>query len=497
MQSKRLFLLGSLICLCMLLSITFPAQADIAPPKPPPGSNVSPGQEITSVRMVEETVVLEVQPGLVPVFSQGSAVRDWAKVKASFIMRNLGDQTETLQTLFPLGNYQGWGDGWGGMPEIQNFKVWADKAPLKVTRVMTASNPSMNLPDTPWAGFDITYPPDKDVLVEVTYDVVAYGYPPTAEFSYILETGAGWKGTIGKADLTVRLPYDVNTENTFLEDCRPTGCQASGKDVKWHLENFEPTEADNLSLIIVEPHLYQDVITGRIYAKGNPEDGNAWGNLARALKLTILTAKGYLMGGEQGDRIYAEAVDAYEKAVKLAPKEARWHVGYAELLFRSVGWFYDPGDTRALRAAQELHTALRLDPKNQQALDLQLEFALSNPDLIYYDNNTGSYTYRVLTATYPPTTPTAYVTYTPEIRVTSTASITETMPIPPTQTQLAAPPSATATIAQPEPVKPTQTQPEQTPTESAGGNPLCTGTLLAPLSMVIAAILKSKLFTRS
>jgi hypothetical protein len=491
-KNRWLFLLGSLVCASLLLAAVQPVQADVAPPQPPPGSNLSPGQEITNVRMVEETVILEVQPGLTALFSQSSAVRDWAKVKASFIMRNLSNQPESMQTLFPLGNYQGWGDGWGGVPEIQNFKVWADKVPLKVTRVMTASNPSMNISDTPWAGFDITYPAGKDVLIEVTYDVIGYGYPPSADFQYILETGAGWNGTIGKADLIVRLPYDVSSENTFLEDCRPAGCKASGREISWHLENIEPTDSDNLSISVIEPYLYQDVLTGRLYAKGNPEDGNAWGNLARALKKTILTAKGYLMGGTQGEKIYLEAVDAYEKAVKLAPKEARWHAGYAELLFRGLGWSYDLGDTRALRAAQELHAALVLDPENQQALDLELEFALSNPDMIRYDN--GSYTYKVLTATYPPTTPTPYETYTPEVQSSLTASATLTQPASPTYTQSAQVASTTGT-AEPALQQPSQT-PMPAPNQPDGGNPLCSGALLAPASVLIAVILKSKLIPR-
>ena len=490
MKKNRLVLLGFLVCASMLFASVLPVRADIAPPQPPPGSNVSPGQETTSVRMVEETVVLEVQPGLVPVFSQSSAVRDWAKVKASFVMRNLGSQTESMQTLFPLGNYQGWGDGWGGVPEIQNFKVWANKTPLNVKRVMTASESSMNITDTPWAGFDITYPPGQDVLIEVTYDVIGFGYPPVVDFSYILETGAGWNGTIGKADLAVRLPYEVNEENIFIEECSPAGCVASGKEVRWHLEDFEPTEADNLSLRVIEPHLYQEVLTGRAYAQGNPENGTAWGNLARALKKTILTAKGYLLGGPQGDKIYAEAVDGYEKAVKLAPKEARWHVGYAELLFRSLGWAYDLGDTRALRAAQELHTALQLEPQNQQALDLELEFALSNPDLINYNN--GNTVYKVLTATYPPTTPTAYETWTPEVLPSSMATATSTLALPasPTATQTAVDSSTAVVVTQSQ-------QPSQVPAEPDGGSPICPAALLAPASLVIAVLLKSKVFHRN
>lgn len=39
-----------------------PVSADVAPPQQPPGANLSPANEFTQVRMMEETVVLDVLP---------------------------------------------------------------------------------------------------------------------------------------------------------------------------------------------------------------------------------------------------------------------------------------------------------------------------------------------------------------------------------------------------------------------------------------------------
>ena len=65
-----------------------PAYADVAPPEQPPGSSLMPGEGGTQVRMLAETVLLEVTSDK-PDGSLGKAL-----VTASFIMRNLGAQSE-------------------------------------------------------------------------------------------------------------------------------------------------------------------------------------------------------------------------------------------------------------------------------------------------------------------------------------------------------------------------------------------------------------------
>ena len=53
----------------------------------------------------------------------------------------------------------------------------------------------------------------QDVTIEVAYTVNGYGYYPYDVFKYILETGAGWNGTIGIADVIVRFPFEVSEKN--------------------------------------------------------------------------------------------------------------------------------------------------------------------------------------------------------------------------------------------------------------------------------------------
>ena len=55
-------------------------------------------------------------------------------------------------------------------------------------------------------------------------------------FTYILETGASWAGTIGSADIVVTLDgIDVD----WLDEIDPRA-RVKGKTLRWRFRNFEP-----------------------------------------------------------------------------------------------------------------------------------------------------------------------------------------------------------------------------------------------------------------
>src|SRR5690606_26879186 len=82
--------------------------------------------------------------------------------------------------------------------------------------------------EIPWAVFDVTFPPNQDVMIEVTYDVEGFGYYPYEVFKYVLETGAGWNGTIGSADVILRLPYEASDKNVWVEGVEGYGPATQG-----------------------------------------------------------------------------------------------------------------------------------------------------------------------------------------------------------------------------------------------------------------------------
>jgi len=446
-------------------------RADMAPPESPPGTNLVPGNESTQVRMAAETVTLTI-------FKDPADEREAiAKTEAVFTMRNLGAQEEKMQARFPLSVFNGNGDGMGNFPEIKSIAVKINGKTIQTKREM---QPFFNneMPsyheriEIPWAVFDVTFPPAQDVTVEVVYTVNGFGYYPYEVFKYILETGAGWNGTIGVADIIVRFPYEVSEQNVWVNDVSgytvPTsGRVLSGNEVRWHFENLEPTSEDNIHITIVTPSLWEFVLKETDTVTKNPNDGEAWGKLAKAYKEILRQKHGELRTDSAGREMFELSRDAYEKCLALLPSDSLWHYGYADLLWAHYHFeLYWAGQTDVegilSTVLTELQTALALDPNNQQAKDLLSQISYAIPDAVRIDGS--GFVLLGLTAT--PLPPTPYESY-----PTESPASTPTMEIAPTSQ-----PAAT----------PLQ---ESTPEAS---NPVCGSAFILPALFGCAYVLKRK-----
>ena len=375
------------------------AQADMAPPSNPPGANLDPGDEITQVRMVAETVLIDV-------LAQGGKDNlGQAKVTASFTMRNLGGETESMAARFPIGA----SDGYSNIPEITDFRVSVNGNSV-TTRRIEGEDPYKYADSVPWVEFDITFPPDKDIEVTITYTLQATGYYPFAYFKYILSTGAGWKDTIGSADIIVRFPYEVSPQNVIINPAdigwaeSTTGAVLEGKEVRWLYEELEPTPANNIIVSIVSPESWNKVLVERDNVSKNANDGEAWGRLGKNYKEVVQPGKG-LRVDEGGMQLYDLGVEAYEKCLELLPDDAVWHAGFAELLWLHNIWEHRDSD-EMLRAAEEINYALELAPQNEQVLEIanQMTWMAMDSSEFAIKNDDGTYTFLWLTATPVPTT---------------------------------------------------------------------------------------------
>ena len=432
------------------------ARADVAPPEAPPGSNLVPGSESTQVRMMAETVILAVSAD--PADKEGAI----ARTDATFTMRNLGSVEEKMQARFPLTFFNGSSDGFGNYPEIADIAVRVNGKAVSTRRELqpflaTEGRSYQEQAEIPWAVFDVTFPPAQDVTIEVAYTVNGYGYYPYEVFKYILETGAGWNGSIGVADVIVRFPYDVNDKNVWIKEADyagygdPTpGGVLSGKEVRWHFEDLEPTWENNIQVLLVAPSLWESVLKETSTVTKNPNDGEAWGRLGKAYKEIVRMSKGYLREDPVGREMFQLSREAYEKCLALLSNDSLWHFGYADLL-----WSYYYFDIRASSKADtegilplilsHLQTALMIDPKNQQARDLLTEISYSVPEAVKLDGD--SFIYLGLTATPLPPTPWLYPTETMLPTLTESAPPTPTLEsvpsaesVPPTETPTASNP---------------------------------------------------------
>ncbi|MGZ6317271.1 MAG: tetratricopeptide repeat protein [Anaerolineales bacterium] len=356
------------ILLLLMLAVPSQARADVAPPAQPPGSSLQPGSQATQVRMLAETVVIDVRPGA----SDKSLGQ--AHVTANFTMHNLSDSAETMAARFPVGS----SDGFSRVNELSDLQIKVAGKPVTTRRIM-GEDPYFSFLQAPWAEFDVTFPAGQDTAIEVDYTLQASGRYALIWFKYILSTGAGWKDTIGSADIIVRLPYEANPENVLFDTDTvwfgtSRGGFLAGNEIRWHYADLEPTTDDNFEVNLVMPSAWQRLLAEQKDVAQNPRDGEAWGRLGKLCKEMMLspTGKGFRSANvldPGGKELYQLSLKAYEQAVTLLPKDALWHAGYADLLADHAYFDAFNGantDEEAVHAVREIQTALALAPDDSQ-----------------------------------------------------------------------------------------------------------------------------------
>jgi len=389
---KRLAFVLSIIT---LFAIPSSALADIAPPQNPPGSSLDPGSEITQVRMVAETVLIELRKDSNPT-SVGNA-----HVTADFTMRNLGTAVENLAVRFPLAVNNGYDNSYPEITEVV-IKVGEKQVAFRRANYLSWFDPSYTDDIVPWAVFDVSFPVRQDVAIQVAYNLsgTAHSYQNYTSFDYVLVTGAGWKDTIGSADIILRLPYPANMQNVLIEEgsgWTTLGGTFEDNEVRWHLEDFEPDPngpVRDMEFSVIKPALWQSVLTERENVAKNPNDGEAWGRLAKAYKEVFFLPKGYRtdLGGEE---LYPLTIEAYEKCLSLEPDDAQWHAGFADLLAYHSEFSRDSAEIQ--RALEEIHIALLLAPNDPKVLEIAEEIRYMFPEEMLLHGN--QYDFPSLTST--------------------------------------------------------------------------------------------------
>lgn len=165
-----------IITVVLLLVLNTPALADVAPPEPPSGTDPEPGNEITNVRMVSETVLINID-------ADSSLDKGDGKVTATFTMRNLGDVDEQMDVRFPLDQTIGWGKLCSApsfqYPTIDDLKVKVNGQPVsthityQTVPIVTEQEPWPTTTIPCWANFPVFFPVGKDVIIQVTYTAQA------------------------------------------------------------------------------------------------------------------------------------------------------------------------------------------------------------------------------------------------------------------------------------------------------------------------------------
>lgn len=462
-----------LMVVMFTLVIVTPASADIAPPAEPPGANPVPGNEQTEVRMVEETVRIDIQTET-PENSLGQAL-----VKAEFIMRNLGNKDESMAVRFPLGIPNGWGD----VALIEKISVVVDGKKVS-TRIVNGLDAAGSSEEVHWAEFDAVFPAGKDVVVLVEYMLEGAGELPYIWLNYVFSSGAGWKDTIGSAELIVSFPYEVNELFLMncidnLYNCTVPGGVVEGNKITWTYTEFEPAAEDNFMIAFVAPSVWKQVLKEEERVSAAPNDGEAWGRLGRLYKSLIFSPHGwrgfrnyYYLADPGVEQLFQLADGAYTKAVTLLPEDALWHVGYGELLGYYADFAgYEGVDTLPLKikALQEVHRALELAPDDEKVKEIAYGLTWPLEGGLVEEND--SFNFPWLTAT-PVPTPTQLVIIEPSPTSTPVATT------PPQVTPELAATDTVTVLTEVATIEPTPVN------DDKGGIQICGAAILLPLFLM-------------
>jgi hypothetical protein len=358
----------ALVCMLMVCAVwVHSAEADVGvQPILPGGSNIQPEAE-TPVQMAAERVVMSVRPATeadnaaVTLNPQAYGFQThpaWfqavADVQADFTMKNPTGAEVSMTVWFPLASALesvSWELNPGEVPpRIQDFQVTVDGKPVEHT-VSELPNPKgADRPPLPWASFPVTFPAGEATDIQVSYTVPLQPAVKGSELAlyYIFQTGAGWAGPIGQAELVVNLPYPASAEtlavaapgSLSLPYGRPDtlpGIPADvvleGDQARWTWKDFEPGPQDDFAAWLVDIDQWQGLEAAKAKVQAQPDDGQAWLELAGIYR--SLATVGYNSPSVFSESYLPPGIEAYRRAAELLPEHPAPHAGLALLTLAS------------------------------------------------------------------------------------------------------------------------------------------------------------------
>jgi len=330
------------VCALFCTTFTRAAQADAAPPPDPTVGGAGPYQPLkTKVQMMSETVLIEVIGNTLQVPDEQ------VRVSASFNMQNQGKSVEKMKVIFPLTRLSEYSEE-QALYEVDyaSFVVRVDGQIVPTTIISTPSekgymlewdshsaSPSSGfLPSVNWAAFEATFPVHKNILLQVDYNMVASPGNEFTAIEYILETGAGWYGNILSADIILHLRYPATEE--IIQRANP-GYSFSMNEIRWHMEDFEPTRDDNLSVRVFSSEIWYGTLELRSKVKQYPNDADAWYKLGNGYMPLAIRSYSFqtISYSVLSSHFVDLAIEAYQRAITLRPDWGDPHFKMAEILW--------------------------------------------------------------------------------------------------------------------------------------------------------------------
>ncbi len=364
-RHSLILMMGGILLVFILfgLLIPSPVQADVGVrPILPGGSNIQPEGE-TPIQMSAEIVTMNVRSAteadnviiqLNPEAYGFQFQPVWyafvAEVQADFTMHNPTSDGVSLTAWFPLASALE-SVSWELnpdeiVPRIASFHVAVDGDPIDYS-VSELPNPKgADKPLLPWASFPVSFSAGGETMIQVSYLLPLQSSVKGSELAlyYIFQTGAGWAGPIGRAELILNLPYPASAETLarmsssnlslpyFMSNPQsviPFDGVMERNQASWTWTDFEPLPKDDFSIWLVDPGIWQDLENARAAVQASPEDGHAWLSLASVYR--TLATRAYNYPSIFGESFLSLGLEAYRNAAELLPEHPAPHTGMALL----------------------------------------------------------------------------------------------------------------------------------------------------------------------
>ncbi len=238
------------------------ASADVGPAQiNPQGGSLISGSSSTNVELEYEKVTLTYgKPQRMPYYG---SYRDYMPVHVTgvFWLKNTGSTGEKLDVYFPASDYLFVG-GYNEMEnQITNFKVddgsgmssGAISPPL-TTLPTDINGKTQSMPVYHWQENFNGGISTKRLFIE--YDTTSAKSMNVYYLTYVLGTGRGWKGPIGKADITFVMPQNITNDLVIskapLIEENKLPYKVSGNSINFTLTEYEPEANDAIALGIYD-----------------------------------------------------------------------------------------------------------------------------------------------------------------------------------------------------------------------------------------------------
>ncbi len=392
-RHSLVLLVCSLVLVCLMLGVltAWPVWADVGiQPILPGGSNIKP-EDKTPIQMAAEKIVMTLRQGTDAdnaafKLDLGDQGYPWlpspyfpivylavAEVTADFRMANPTGEAVSMTVWFPLASAlenARWEEHATDevVPRIQIFQVSVDGIPLDFS-VSELPNPQgEDKPALPWASFPVTFPAGEEVLIQVNY--VFLPQPSAVDqvgmtLTYVFQTGAGWAGPIGKAELEVNLPYPASVETIGW---MPEGGQIEGQRVSWTWENLEPGPQDDFSILLLRPERWDWLQAARTNIRNYPDYGQGWLTLAYIYERMSqgVWEMGHIIP-DFGETYQRLGVQAAQEAARLIPEDIGPHYELAMLYASALEQNSSPEELQPVW--DELKIMKELNPEEAQMLE--------------------------------------------------------------------------------------------------------------------------------